>query len=136
MPDSMDEPLLTYDRFIPGQVLRSTPERASAEMLAQWQRLYPWDRCDAGALPAGMATALMMRAYMRTLTPRPPGNVHLRQELQLLGGIAASEPITTEFECVGKEIRRDRRYVELAVRGLADAGRPVFSGRMTMIWAA
>lgn len=132
----MDEPLLTYDRFIPGQVLRSTPERLDAQKLAQWLRLYPWDRCDAGALPAGMATALMMRAYMRTLTPRPPGNVHLRQQLQLLGGIAASEPITTEFECVGKEIRRERRYIELAVRGLADVGRPVFTGRMTMLWAA
>ncbi len=132
----MDQPLLTYDRFIPGQVLRSTPERASASMLAQWQQLYPWDRCDAGALPAGMATALMMRAYMRTLAPRPPGNMHLRQQLQLLGGIAVSEAITTEFECVSKEVRRDRRHVELAVRGLADGGRAVFAGRMTMIWAA
>lgn len=132
----MDTPVLTYERFIPGQVLRSPAERADPAMLAQWRRLYPWDAFDAGALPVGMATALMMRAYMRTLTPRPPGNDHLRQQLRLLGAVAASEPIATEFECVGKEIRRERRYVELAVRGLTEADRPVFEGRMTMIWAA
>jgi hypothetical protein len=38
--------------------------------------------------------------------------------------------------CATKELRRDRRYVELDVRGFDDAQRPVYDGRMTLIWAA
>jgi acyl dehydratase len=87
-------------------------------------------------LPYGFATVLMMRAYMRILTPRPPGNIHARQHLKLLAGIAPGEEITTELECAGKELKRERRYVELACRATGKAGRPLFDGRMTIIWAA
>ncbi len=128
--------MLTFDRFMPGMVMRSTPERLEPAVLEQWRRLYPWDHCEPGALPPGMAVVLMMRAYMRTLAPRPPGNMQQRQQLQLLGGIAATEPVITEFECVGKTIKRERRILELAVRGLTAEQRPVFAGQMTMIWAA
>ncbi len=132
----MSEPLLTFERFEPGRVIRSTPERVDAALLAHWRKLYPHDSWQAGELPLGLATVLLMRAYMRTLTPRPPGNVHARQQLRLHGGIGADEEVTTEFECTGKEIRRERRYVELAVRGRAAHDRLVFDGRMSMIWAA
>lgn len=77
-----------------------------------------------------------MRAYMRTLTPRPPGNMHARQQLRLHGAIGAGDEVVTAFECTGKELRRDRRYVDLAVRGHTLSDRLVFDGRMSMIWAA
>jgi len=129
-------PLLTFERFEPGRVIRSTPERVDAPLLAHWRTLYPHDRWAPGTLPLGLATVLMMRAYMRTLTPRPPGNMHARQQLRLHGAIGAGEDVITEFECTGKEIRRERRCVDLAVRGRATDDRLVFDGRMSMIWAA
>ncbi len=132
----MSAPLLTYDRFEPGRVLRSTAERVDDALLAHWRALYPHDQWAPGTLPLGLATVLLMRAYMRTLSPRPPGNMHARQQLRLHGAIGADDDVVTEFECVGKEIRRERRYVDVAVRGTTTAGRLVFDGRMSLIWAA
>jgi hypothetical protein len=79
---------------------------------------------------------LLMRAYMRILTPRPPGNIHVRQRLELIAGIVPGEEVTTELECASKELKRERRYVELACHASGKAGRPLFDGRMTIIWAA
>lgn len=128
--------VLTFDSFRPGASMGRTTETIGAEVMDSWQRLYPWDAAPAGELPSGFATVLLMRAYMRILTPRPPGNIHVRQRLELLAGIAPREEVTTELECVSKELKRERRYVELACRASGEAGRPLFDGRMTIIWAA
>jgi len=132
----MTAELLTFDRFVPGRVMVGSPEGIDDAVLAHWRRLYPWDQWAPDELPVGMATVLMMRAYMRTLSPRPPGNVHQRQRLRLLGPLRADEALVTEFECTGKLIKRERRYLELAVRGRTERARPVFEGVMSMIWAA
>jgi len=128
--------VLTFDSFRPGASMGRATEAIGGAVLESWRQLYPWDAAPAGRLPYGFATVLMMRAYMRILTPRPPGNIHARQHLKLLAGIAPGEEITTELECAGKELKRERRYVELACRATGKAGRPLFDGRMTIIWAA
>jgi len=128
--------VLTFDSFQPGASMGRATEVIDAEVLDAWRQLYPWDAAAADALPSGIATVLLMRAYMRILTPRPPGNIHARQRLELLAPIASGEEVTTEIECVGKELKRERRYVELACRASGKAGRPLFDGRMTIIWAA
>lgn len=128
--------VLTFDSFRPGASMGRTSETIGAQVMELWQRLYPGDAAPAGELPAGLANVLLMRAYMRILTPRPPGNIHVRQRLALLAGIAPGEEVTTELECAGKELKRERRYVELACRASGNAGRPLFDGRMTVIWAA
>ena len=38
--------------------------------------------------------------------------------------------------CMAKSMRRERRYIELRVDGNGDCGRPIFSGDLTLIWAA
>jgi len=131
----MDE-VLTFDAFQPGASMGRATEVIDAEVLESWRQLYPWDAATADELPPGLATVLLMRAYMRILTQRPPGNIHARQHLELLAAIAPGEEVTTEIECVGKELKRERRYVELACRARGKAGRPLFDGRMTIIWAA
>lgn len=128
--------VLTFDSFRPGASMGRATEAIDGEALESWRQLYPWDAAPAGELPSGFATVLLMRAYMRILTPRPPGNIHVRQRLELLAGIAPGEEVTTELECVGKELKRERRYVELACRATGKGGRPLFDGRMTIIWAA
>ena len=128
--------VLTFDSFRPGASMGRATETIGAQVMDLWRQIYPWDAAPAGELPSGFATVLLMRAYMRILTPRPPGNIHVRQRLELYAGSAPDEAITTEFECVGKELKRERRYVELACRASGKAGRPLFDGRMTIIWAA
>jgi hypothetical protein len=129
-------PLLTFDRFEPGAALGSHTESVDAGMLGHWRTLYPWDAPAGDALPAGLATVLLMRAYMQVLSPRPPGNVHARQTLALSALPRPGEPVTTAFTCASKALRRERRYVEVDARATGDGGRPLFAGRMTLIWAA
>lgn len=131
----MTEPLLTFDRFVPGASMGSYTESADDRMLEHWGRLYPWDAPAGDALPAGLATVLLMRAYMRTLAPRPPGNMHARQQLAMVAAPRRGEPVTTAFTCAKKEIRRERRYVEVDTRSTGDGGRLLFTSRMTLIWA-
>lgn len=132
----MSAPLLTFDRFEPGAPLGAHTEAVDERMLGHWRSLYPWDAPAGDALPPGIATVLLMRAYMQALSPRPPGNVHARQSLSLTAAPRAGESVTTAFTCAGKELRRERRYVEVDARATGDGGRPLFAGRMTLIWAA
>ena len=132
----MSAPLLTFDRFVPGAAMGECTETVDDALLGHWSRLYPWDAPAGDTLPPAIATVLLMRAYMRTLAPRPPGNVHARQQLALAAAPRRGEAITTAFRCAGKELRRERRYVEVDVQATGDGGRAIFTGRMTLIWAA
>ena len=128
--------LLTFERFTPGAGLGECTESVGEDILAHWRALYPWDAPVGETLPAGLATVLLMRAYMRTLAPRPPGNLHARQQLSLVAAVRRGEAVTTRFDCTGKELRRERRYVEIATRSTGEGGRLLFTGRMALIWAA
>lgn len=132
----MTAPLLGFERFVPGAPLGAHTEAVDERMLEHWQRLYPWDAPTGDTLPAGLATVLLMRAYMQALSPRPPGNVHARQQLELAAAPRRGEAVTTGFVCAGKALRGERRYVEVDARATGDGGRLLFTGRMTLIWAA
>lgn len=128
--------LLTFERFVPGAEIGRFTERIGAEVLARWRALYPWDAPAGDRLPNGLATVLLMRGYMNTLSPRPPGNVHARQTLALHSAPRVGEAVTTTYRCAGKEMRRERRYVEVDAQARGEDGRLLFDGRMTLIWAA
>ena len=49
---------------------------------------------------------------------------------------SAGEVIRTTLSCLSKELRRERRYVELQATGRGDDGRALFDGRLSLIWAA
>ena len=78
----------------------------------------------------------MMRGFLTVVAPRPPGNVHARQQLKLAALPREGEVIRTTITCVNKELRRERRYVELQALGTGDGGRPIYDGRLTLIRAA
>jgi hypothetical protein len=108
-----------------------------AELASQWERIFgaPSGDADRAAEAASIATVMMMRAYMAVVSPRPPGNMHARQQIVLDGVPRLNEEVRTEVSCAAKEIRRDRRYVELLVDATGDGGRAIYRGRMTLIWA-
>ena len=79
-----------------------------------------------------MTTVLMMRAYMKLLAPRPPGNIHTRQRVELTALPRLEEEVTTGILCTGRQLRKERRYVEIATRSTGAVGRELFNGAMTL----
>lgn len=127
---------LRYDDFEPGRVLGETSEPLDDAMARRWRQLFDADgAAPSAAEGASLALILMMRAYCRVVSPRPPGNVHARQGFALAALPRAGETVRTVVRCTGKEIKRERRYVELETTGTGDAGRALFNGRMTLVWA-
>lgn len=127
---------LLFDAFRAGADMGAATEPVDAGLLARWRELYPWDEPGPQEAPAGVATVLILRAYMKVIAPRPPGNIHARQRVVLHALPRIGEAVTTAFACTGKELRRERRYLELAARSTGADGRALFDGVMTVIWAA
>jgi hypothetical protein len=130
---------ITFDDFRPGAVMGEKVEVFDPALAQRWRRIFgdrPGDGAGAGAEGASMAVVMMMRAYLGIVTPRPPGNVHARQRFSLEGTPREGEAIRTVVTCVSRELKRDRRYVELQARGTGEGGRAIYGGRMTLIWAA
>ncbi len=132
----MSGTLLLFDGFQSGAVMGRACERVDAALLGLWRQLYPSDALEPGELPEGIATVLIMRAYMKVLTPRPPGNIHARQRLELTALPQVDEDVITEVRCTGKRLHKERRYVEVATHSTGVGGRALFTGAMTLIWAA
>ena len=101
----MNTSFLRFDDFEPGALLGSVTDMLEERLLADWQRLYPWETAVAGEAPASLAVALVMRAYLRVVAARPPGNVHAAQRLLLHAPPRTGERITTQVWCDSTEIR-------------------------------
>lgn len=128
----MKSPLL-FDDFVPGTELGIHVAAYDEAMAASWRAIFGASQPE-GAEGAGIALALMMRSYLG-VTPRPPGNVHARQGLRLVALPRPGEQVRSVVACVGKEIKRERRYVEFSVRAAGAQGRPLFDGNLTLVWA-
>lgn len=131
--------VITFDDFEPGKVLAEGSETFGPELSDRWRRIFgnrPADGAGGGAEGASIALVMMMRAYLRHVVPRPPGNVHARQRFTLEGTPRPGEDVRSVVTCVHKEMKRGRRYVELEASGTGQAGRPIYVGRLTLIWAA
>jgi hypothetical protein len=130
----MSQPILWND-FQPGACLGEMTQVFDVALSRAWAGIFG-EGSGTPAESASIAVAIMMRSYLGVVTPRPPGNVHARQRFTLEGAPAQGEAIRTVVTCVTKEIKRERRYVELDVRGSGAGGRAIYSGVLTIIWAA
>lgn len=123
-----------YEDFVPDEVLGSATYRLDPIAVAQWRRVFPAD--DLGELmPHGMVAVVSMRAYGEVVSRRPPGNIHAGQHFALFRLPRIGEELVTTVACAAKEIRRERRRVTLAMETRDKEG-PLFTGRMTVLWAA
>jgi hypothetical protein len=131
--------VITFDDFQPGTVLGETTEVASDTLAGRWQRIFgarAEDGAGGAAEGASLVVVMMMRAYLGVVTPRPPGNVHARQQFALQAPPRRGEAVRSVVSCAAKEMRRGRRYVELLVQGSGDDGRAIYTGRLSLVWAA
>ncbi len=130
---------ITFDDFQPGATMGEHLETYGTELASRWQHIFgaqPADGAGGAAEAASIAVVMMMRAYLGVVAPRPPGNVHAGQRFSLQAVPRAGEAIRTVVSCVSKELRRERRYVELRTQGSGEGGRAIYDGRLTLIWAA
>jgi acyl dehydratase len=132
------QPVL-FEHFEPGSLMGEHSETYTPNQARRWQAIFGNTAAagaDGPAEQASMAVVMMMRAYLKVVAPRPPGNIHARQKLELHGMPRPGETVRTAVHCVAKSMRRERRYLELRVEGNGDNGRPIFAGDLTLIWAA
>jgi hypothetical protein len=127
---------ITFEDFEPGTRLGEHLDAYSADMAQAWQRIFGEHLVDGGAEAASVAMVLSMRAFLGVVSPRPPGNVHAREQFSLFSLPTPGEQVRSVVSCVAKEIKRERFYVDLDVAGTGDGGRALYSGRMSLIWAA
>jgi len=130
---------ILFDDFQPGALMGQVEEVYDAKQAQRWQAIFgstSQEGANGPAEGASMAVINMMRAYLKVVAPRPPGNLHAKQKLRMHGIPQQGERIQVEVHCVGKEIRRERRYVELQVQGTGTGGRVLFDGLINLIWAA
>ncbi len=128
------KPIL-FDDFVPGALMGERDEVYDAQQAARWQALFSSQGSDA-AEAASMAVVNMMRGYLNLVTPRPPGNMHARQRLHMRNLPEPGETIRIAVRCLSKEVRRERKYVELQVSGAGQQGRALFDAQLSLIWAA
>lgn len=131
----MSKPILWED-FEPGATLGEASQVFDETLSRAWSGIFGDAPTAHAAQGAGIAVALMMRAYLAVVTPRPPGNVHARQRFTLEALPMPGETIHAVVRCLSKELRRDRRYVELEVLGTGEGARGIYQGILTLIWAA
>lgn len=129
------KPILFAD-FPVGEIMGELTETPTDIQCNKWGDLFPWDVADMHELPAGMATVLMMRAYLQVISPRPPGNLHVHQKMRLHSPIWRQEAVTTSVMCETKEHKGKRKKLVLGMQGHGEGGRLLFDGEMTLYWAA
>ena len=130
----MIQPIL-FEHFQPGAVIGETTEVFSPQLADRWHQIFG-NAQQTRAQGASLAVVMMMRAYLAVVSPRPPGNVHARQRFTLQRLPEQGESVTTRITCLSKELRRERRYVELEAHGRNASGAPMYRASMTLIWAA
>ena len=123
-----------FSAFHPGRVLGTHREHLSRSTIDRWCGLFPEDKAGA-AMPAGMVAAVTMRAYSEILADRPPGNVHASQRFSIHALPSAGADLVTELRCTSKEIRKERRWIEIASATHDGKGTLLFTGIMRTIWA-
>lgn len=128
--------MITFEDFQPGKSFGEAPVTLDEALFEKWTALFPGDAACAPEMPEGMTAVLVMNAYMKLISPRPPGNVHASQTFELARLPKLGETVTTTVTCTGKELRSGRRWVDLETQSRDAEGTFLFSGTMRMIWAA
>lgn len=132
---------ITYADFQVGALLGEHAEAYTPQLAQAWRRMFGQtssadNPATDAAEAASIAVVLSMRAYLHVVSPRPPGNVHAREQFTLIAPPRAGEWVRSVVTCLDKSIQRERRCVDLEVQGSGDADRPLFSARMRLLWAA
>ncbi len=126
-------PVWVYDDFSPGQPLGNCAITLDDAHLDNWTAIYG-ERPGSENVPAGMLVAAMMEAYLNSIQPRPPGNIHASQNIVVGRAEKAGDKLEAQVSCLSKERRKERGWVTFGVV-LSVEGRDVLNGEIRTIWA-
>ena len=135
MSDDDSRPLFTYDHYETGRSYGMEEFTFDNPVLAKWQKVYPGDG-HGGIMPGGMLAMIVLDAVLKLHSPRPPGGIHAGQTFEVLRLPRLGESMLTEVICIGKEIRKERRFVRVRTRTCSLFGEELFTGTMITIVAA
>ena len=127
--------MFRYDDFVVGKEIGAETMTLGPQLFSAWARVFP-EECQTNLAPPGMIAVVTMRAFTTVVAPRPPGNVHGSQSYEVKRLPRAGEVLTTRITCLGKEIKRGRRWVYFGSETSGDGDDFCFGGRMAIAWAS
>lgn len=128
--------MMTFDRLQAGSVLGQCDFEFSEATFGEWWALFPDDAASRPTMPSAMVAMVLMRAFMSIMSDRPPGNIHAGQKFRIVSLPVLGDRLSTQLRCLSKDIRNSRRWVTFGSETSDAAGRPLFFGEMTTLWAA
>jgi hypothetical protein len=128
--------MMTFADFQPVSLLGESDFEFTDETMGEWSALFPDDRASLPKMPPAMIAMVFMRAYVKIVNERPPGNVHAGQKFWVSRLPKLGDRLTTRLSCTGKEIKSNRRWVTFDANTVDAAGQLLFRGQMKTIWAA
>ncbi len=81
-----------------------------------------------------MTIAMMMRAYISIISPRPPGNIHAGQTLTLGRLLAPGDRFMARARCIAKERKKGQPWITFGLTLTSDS-EMVVEGEMSFLWA-
>jgi hypothetical protein len=126
---------ILYADLQPGSHMGTHTDVYDQAMSDRWRSIFAGEPSSA-AEQASMSLVLAMRALLSIVAPRPPGNVHGRQKMTSHALPRLGENVRSEVMCLRKEIKRERMYVDFAVKGRGEDERILYEAQMSLIWAA
>jgi hypothetical protein len=128
--------MMTFADLEPGATLGMHHMVLAQDTVDQWTALFPDDQQSLPTMPAAMTAMILMRAFTEILSQRPRGNIHAGQKFWISRLPHVGDEITTTLRCIGKEEKNGRRWVTFSSNTNDTAGRLLFRGQTTTIWAA
>lgn len=140
------EKIYLFDDLEVGQEFPSAEIKVTPETVAKYteavQDETPFYRDPAAAQQAGfegiVAPPTMAAVYMLgalNQVKRPPGGIHARQEFTFLKPVKIGETLKTKARVEDKFLRKERKYVVLAMVTTNEKDEEVVKSKMTVIWA-
>lgn len=125
----------TFNRFVVGHSIGSSIQTISSDLWKKWEGIFEEPISD-NRPPLGMAQFLVMRAFTDVIQPRPPGNIHVGQRMEIYSTPALGQCMLAEIRCADKYVKSDRKLVILEVR-FSDQESYIllFKSRITIFWA-
>ena len=124
--------MFIYDSYEVGKIYGHDQFRITSELICGWHALYE-STADKNVIPVGLIVLIQQQAYKKVITPRPPGHIQGSQRFQVHSLPRVDSVIVTEVSCLSKEIRKERRWVEMRFQGCTDDGVRVYSGVNTVL---
>ncbi|MDB5713999.1 MAG: hypothetical protein JWO15_1396 [Sphingomonadales bacterium] len=104
----------TFESFKVGKQLGRVQYTLDQAMLDDWQAVYG-PVLDRRHLPAGLTTALIMRAYCEIVDDRPPGNINVGNDTALYGSFATDDIAEIEVRVASTRATTTRKIVAFEV---------------------